>query len=60
MRYVKNGPKVDSTNEPQYETCAEVKITESDYAAGEHINSDNYVSIKFSWLFTLLINLNNM
>ena len=33
VHYVKNGPKVDSTIEPQYETCAEVKITESDYAA---------------------------
>ena len=33
VHYVKNGPKVDSTIEPQYETCAEVKITESDYTA---------------------------
>ena len=42
MRYVKNGPKVDSTTEPQYETCDEDKITESDYAAGKHNNSDMY------------------
>ena len=43
MHYVKNGPKVDSTIEPQYETCAEVKIAESDYVAynvtGEQITS---------------------
>ena len=40
MHYVKNGPKVDSTIEPHYETCAEVKITESDYVAGGYINFD--------------------
>ena len=36
MHYVKEGPKVDSSSiELQYETCADVKMTEeSDYVAG--------------------------
>ena len=39
VHYVKEGPKVDSTSiEPQYETCAEVKMTdEPDYVAGLHV-----------------------
>ena len=58
VHYVKNGPKVDSTIEPQYETCAEVKITESDYTAynvtGEQITL-TYVLISCYRLFTLFI-----
>ena len=35
VHYVKDGPKVDNTIEPQYETCAVARMTESEYDTGE-------------------------